>query len=1050
MKRFLLVVFVLLQVRAFTQVGADTTEEPPAFWKDESRNEWRREPMHSSFFVYENKAMAAAGIPAASENYQSLNGGWKFNWVPRPADRPRGFWKKEFNDAGWRAFPVPATWEVNGYGTPIYSNVRYDFDYLMPGGKPAPPQVPDQYNPVGSYRREITVDQRWSGKEIYIHFGAVRSALYVWVNGQWVGYSEDSKLPAEFNITQYVRPGEKSVIAFQVYRWSDGSYMEDQDMWRLAGVNRDVFLYARDKAMPIRDVEIIPDLVNHYKDGRLKVTLALFDTTGAVSQNTEAVLELQDPAGKRVAQKTISLKGAARSRQVDIAVKEPLTWSAETPALYTLFITVSGQEKPVAVISQKTGFRKVEIKNGALCINGKAVLIKGVNRHEMDPVTAQYVPPGQMETDIRIMKENNINAVRTSHYPNDPYWYELCDRYGLYVMDEANLETHEMALSDHSLAKDPAWLTQHLQRVSRMVERDKNHISVISWSLGNEAGMGENFAKCYEWVKQRDPSRPVQYEPAIGTASTDIDGPMYLSPAEMVKRLEEYPGNNKPFLLLEYAHAMGNSQGGFKDYWDTIRRYYPRLQGGYSWDFADQAFRKTTDRGDTIWTYGGDYGVEIPGDGNFSCNGLVAADRSLHPHMAEVKQLYQSIHTTAVDLPAGKIRVYNENFFNNLDNVSLQWELMADGEIIESGSTALPGIKPQEKKEISLPYSLPKTGYRELFLNLYYKTKTAEGMVPAGHQVAKNQLAVLLQPLPALALADKGAVQLREEKENIVVSGASFHISFSRYDGLLHAYEVNGKALIKDGFSLRPNFWRPPTDNDYGADFPRLLLNWKRAGQGYYLLQYTLDTSRPEIAVLSMQYVLPDVYAKLFIDYRINGAGEVIVTQKIQVDPSKEMPMLPKFGMQLTMPKAFSEMAWYGRGPGESYWDRKTAAFIGLYGGAVKDQFHPYVRPQETGNKSDTRWMKITDAQGAGLMIVSDTLLNFTARAFMDNDLDDGLQKQQRHAGELKERDMTVLGIDLQQMGVGCITSWGAWPMEPYRLPYANYEYRFKMIPLSR
>lgn len=1045
MKRLIVLVLCLgptLLLRAQQQ-------EPPAYWENEFINEHAREPMHATYFAYENAQLARRGDPAASANYLSLDGTWKFKWVPRPGDRPLGFYKQGYDDSHWNDFQVPATWEVNGYGIPIYVNIRYDFDYLM---KPDPPHVPHEYNPVGSYRREITVSKDWDGKDIYLHFGAVRSCFYVWVNGTWVGYSEDSKLPAEFNVTPYLKPGEKNLIAFQVYRWSDGSYMEDQDMWRLAGVNRSVYLYARPK-VHIRDLEIIPDLTNHYQDGQLKISLDFDHNQDPALKGYRASFALRDSSGKLITQTRVSLDDSTRFTGVVMKVKRPRRWSAETPYLYTLTTTLTdARGKVIEVIPQETGFRKVEIKKGVFYVNGRAVLIKGTNRHEMDPFTGQYISHKRMEQDVRIMKENNINAVRTSHYPNDPYWYHLCDKYGLYVVDEANLESHGMGFGANSLSKKPDWFLQHFQRDTRAVERDKNYPCIVVWSMGNEAGMGVNFEKCYRWIKQRDPSRPVEYEPASATPFSDIYCPMYPSPRAMVKHVADEASGAatlKPFILVEYAHAMGNTDGNFNDYWDTIRKYYPRMQGGYIWDFVDQGFQKITDRGDTIWSYGGDYGVEMPSDQNFNDNGLVAPDRSLHPQMLEVKKIYQNVHTAGVDPMVGKIRVFNDHFFKSLQGLYMDWELVGNGKVIKSGKVDHLDIGPRDSALIDLHYALPRMAYQDVFLNVSFRTREPEGMLPRDWEVAKDQITVIHRHLPELRLQDAGSVRVRETGDSILVTGKDFRMVFSKRDGLMHSYVVHGTDFIKAGYDLKPNFWRPPTDNDFGAGFQNLLLNWKRVSEDYAMLDYHIDSRRPEQLTLRVDYDLPYVFAGLQIAYEINGAGEVIVSESLHADTTRKVPMLPKFGMQLMMPKSFHRMRWYGRGPGESYWDRKDAAFVGLYQGDVHDQVHPYLRPQETGNKSDVRWMKLTDGSGRGLMITSDTVLNITARHFLDKDLDDGLAKHNSHSGKLKERNMTVVGIDLQQMGLGGINSWGTWPLPQYRLDYHDYSYRFKITPLT-
>ncbi|MEO9021634.1 MAG: glycoside hydrolase family 2 TIM barrel-domain containing protein [Ginsengibacter sp.] len=1041
-KTFILIIFLFCTGEYIAQA-----QEPPSFWENELINEVNREPMHVTYFAYQNKERALSNEREQSKFFQSLNGNWKFKWVDKPADRPLGFWKINYNDNQWVDFKVPATWEVNGYGIPIYTNIKYDFGYLM---KPNPPYVPHQYNPVGSYRKEVIVDKNWNGKDIYIQFGGVRSCFYLWVNGQWVGYSEDSKLPAEFNITKYVKPGQKNVIAFQVYRWSDGSYIEDQDMWRLAGVERDVYMYARNP-VHIRDVQIFPDLHDNYKNGQLNISLDFLNNNDRALKKSKVSFELLDSSGKSISITSVLLNDSNQFKNVLIKLNNPKKWTAETPYLYTVLTTLmDGRGKVIEVIPQKTGFRKVEIINGALHVNGKAILIKGVNRHEMDPITGQVISKERMEQDVRIMKENNINAVRTSHYPNDPYWYQLCDKYGLYVVDEANLESHGMGFGENSLSKKPDWFLQHFQRDSRTVERDKNHASVIIWSMGNEAGMGVNFEKCYEWIKHRDPSRPVEYEPAGETPYSDIFCPMYPSPDDMVHHVKNDNGSNhKPFIMVEYAHAMGNTDGNFNDYWDTIRKYYPRMQGGYIWDFVDQGFQKITDRGDTIWAYGGDYGIDMPSDDNFNCNGLVLPDRSLNPQMLEVKKIYQNIFALPEDMMVGKIKVYNDNFFKNLDDAYLDWELVADGKIIQQGKYENLNIAPRDTGLVDLHYKLPRMGYREIFLNVYFKTKAAEGLLPANWEIAKDQLVLYSRPDNKSILPESGSLRVSITDRNINVENNNAQFIFSRRDGLLHQYTVDRNNFLKDGYGLKPNFWRPPTDNDFGADLQKKLINWKRASHNYVLLGFDIDSANKKNIKLNMHYSLPDVYAYLDISYELNGDGIIKVTETMHADSSKQEPMMFKFGMQMMLPKEYSQMEWYGRGPSENYWDRKDAAFVGLYKMSVRDQFHPYVRPQETANKTDVRWVKLTDENGKGLWITGDTVLNIAARHYLDEDLDEGLEKHNTHSGELKERDMTVLNIDLEQTGVGGINSWSTWPLKQYRMEYKDYSYSFTIRPVK-
>lgn len=1029
-------------------LGINAQEEPDAYWEDEFKNEVNREPMHTHFFAYENMDLAKTDNPEKSENFQSLNGDWKFKWVPKPDDRPKGFWETDYDDSQWDDLKVPATWEVNGYGFPIYVNTRYDFDYLM---EPDPPHVPHDYNPVGSYRKEVTVNKDWDGKDIYIHFDGVRSAYYLWVNGHWVGYSEDSKLPSEFNISEYLNPGEENTIAFQVYRWSDGTYIEDQDMWRFAGVNRDAYLYARNKTH-IRNIEAVPGLTNDYTDGTLDISLDFLDNTDPKLKEYNAKIELKDEAGKTVQQTEVALADSTDYQNIGMEVDKPKKWTAETPNLYTLYTTLEDQQgNTVEVIPVTTGFREVEIKDHAFLVNGEPVYIKGVDRHEMDPQTGQYISRERMEQDVKIMKKNNINALRMSHYPNDPYMYELANKYGLYVVDEANLETHGMGFGENSLAKKPDWYTQHIQRNKRMIKRDINQPSVITWSMGNEAGMGENFKKVYQWDTEYDPSRPVQYEGADGTEYTDMQVPMYASPQDMVDYIKDHDEDRKPFIACEYSHAMGNSNGNFTDYWDTIRKYHPKLQGGFIWDFVDQSLEKVTDNGDTIWAYGGDYGVELPSDQNFNDNGLLAPDRTLHPQMHEVRQQYQNIHTSDLDPQNGTVQIYNENFFKDLSDVYVKWEVVADGQVIQDGNIKDIDLAPQEKSTLTIPYDQPDTEYRDVFLNVYYKTKTEEGFKPADWTVAENQLPLQKEAKADLDLASSGKMNVQKSDSTIAITGENFKIQFDTKSGFLNSYKIKGEEYLKEGYKLRPNFWRAPTDNDYGADYPKRLLDWKRASYGgAYLLDYKIDDDDSDKVNLTMHYDLPDVSAKMTLRYKINGDGAIIVSEAMDVNTSKDGPMLPKFGMQVSLSDEFDQMQWYGRGPFGNYRDRKSSAFVGQYESTVEEQYHhDYARPQESGNKSDVRWLELTNTKGEGLRISSDTLFNTKALPYLDQDLDEGLEKHNAHSGELTPRDMTVLSIDLQQMGLGGINSWGTEPLEQYRLPYRDYEFRYKIEPVQ-
>jgi beta-galactosidase len=1007
-------------------------------WQDEKINSINREPMHATYFAFENSDLATMGVREHSAWFLSLNGYWKFNWVEKPADKPGDFYKPDFDDTSWKPFEVPGIWEVNGYGDPIYTNTGYEFSHLM---KPAPPKVPVEFNPVGSYRRTITIPETWKGKEVYIQFGAVRSNLFLWVNGKFVGYSEDSKLPAEFNLTKLVHPGE-NLIAFQSMRWCDGNYLECQDMWRITGVSRDVYLYAREP-QHIRDIEVIPDLDGEYKNGSLAISVEL----AAKPKGNSIRLELlQD--GKTVVGQNLKVEGMVA--KTILKVENPTLWTAETPNLYTLTATLlDGKGNLVEVIPQTVGFRKVEIRNAQLLVNGKPILIKGVNRHEMDPLTATHVSRQRMEQDIRIFKELNINALRTSHYPNDPYILELCAKYGIYVIGEADIESHGMGYGKESLAKFPSWYQAHFERFSRMVERDKNQPAIIIWSMGNEAGDGVNFEQLYAWGKKRDASRPIQYERAEMSAHTDIYCPMYDAPWD----LEKYAASNptRPLIQCEYAHAMGNSEGGFKEYWDIYRKY-PMLQGGFIWDFVDQGLRKYNARGDMYYAYGGDYGKGLPSDNNFLNNGLVSPDRKFNPHAYEVQKCYQNILVTMKTPAIGTISVFNENFYIGLENYFLEWQLVADGKTILTGVYDDLKAEPQKSQEIRLGYTVSDAS-KEVFLNLTFKLKTRTGLLPAGQEVAWEQLPVKEAAVQPVKISQaRTPVPYTETAGQVVIDADFTRITFDKGTGFLTQITHHGLNMIKEGEGLKPNFWRAPTDNDFGANRQRKLVAWKKSTQKQELKSFQVERKENNVLVTAI-YTLPEVSSQLTLQYEVNSKGQIAVDEKLTVDKTadvKKMPVPLRFGMQLVLPREFDQIRYYGRGPWENYRDRKYSSPVGIYQQTVSEQFYPYVRPQETGNKSDIRWWQLSDPDGRGLKVTSDILFNASALHFTTDDLDDGEKKDQQHSGELQERKLTTLNIDLEQMGLGCIDSWGSWPLKEYQMEYRDYEFRFLLTPVQK
>ncbi|WP_340110765.1 glycoside hydrolase family 2 TIM barrel-domain containing protein [Maribellus mangrovi] len=1006
-------------------------------WQDPKVNEINRAPMHSSYFAFESADAAQTGCKENSANFLSLNGTWNFKWVENAWQRPTDCFGPEYNDKGWDKMPVPGMWELNGFGDPIYVNVGYAWRNQYRNN---PPIVPEENNHVGTYRKEIEVPASWDGKKIFAHFGSVTSNITLYVNGKFVGYSEDSKLEAEFDLSKYLQPG-KNLIAFQVFRWSDGTYLEDQDFWRFSGVGRDCYLYARNKTY-IQDIKITPDLDANYTNGSLAVDLTL-EGKGTVE------LALSDAEGNVVAEETVDASGKLRT---DISVMNPSKWTAETPVLYQLTATLKNSSEVLEVIPLKVGFRKVEMLNGQLCVNGKAILVKGVNRHELDPDGGYVVSRERMIQDIEMMKKFNVNAVRTCHYPDNSTWYDLCDEYGIYMVAEANIESHGMGYGPRTLAKNEDFALAHLQRNQRNVLRNFNHPAVIVWSMGNEAGFGPNFEACYNWIKDFDTSRPVQYEQAHGNEYTDIFCPMYY-PND---RCEQYgqKDTDKPLIQCEYAHAMGNSMGGFKEYWDLTRKY-DNYQGGFIWDFVDQSIHWKNKDGQQIYAYGGDFNPYDASDNNFLDNGLISPDRIPNPHYYEVGYFYQSIWTTPVDLKNGTVEVYNEYFFRNLSNFMLEWELVADGKVVKTGIVSDLNIAPQQKQNVKLGFTLPENCVaNEVFVNVAYKLKSAEGVVPAGFTLSKDQLEVQSWEFGTLEVSNETtaneAVSVPVIKENdyhfLQIIGENFKLDFNKRSGFLTRFDVNGEAMLEEGSQLVPNFWRAPTDNDFGARLQRRYRVWNDPEMKLNSLN---ATEEDELIKVAATYEMPAVSGQLELTYLINNVGEIRVTEKLIAGENDDVSGMFRFGMKLEMPKEFNNIEYYGRGPIENYSDRKYSEFIGLYEQDVCDQFYPYIRPQETGTKSDIRWWKQTSISGRGLQFVSDDAFSASALNYTIEALDDGIDKDQRHAPEVPKSDFVTLCIDKVQMGLGCINSWGYLPLEEYRVPYQDYEFNFKIVPVK-
>ena len=1005
-------------------------------WKNPEINAVNRAPMHTNYFAYSSSEEAAKADKENSSNFMTLNGIWKFNWVKNADARPTDFYRTDYNDKGWGQMKVPGVWEMNGYGDPIYVNVGYAWRSQY---KNNPPYVPIENNHVGSYRKEIIIPAEWSEKEIFAHFGSVTSNMYLWVNGKYVGYSEDSKLEAEFNLTKYLKPG-KNLIAFQVFRWCDGTYLEDQDFFRYSGVGRNCYLYSRTKKY-IQDIRVTPDLDSNYTNGTLNVALNL-NGSGTVELN------LTDPAGKSVATAQVNGNG---QKSVVMDVSNPEKWTAETPNLYTLTATLKNGSNTLEVIPVKVGFRKIELKGGQILVNGQPVLFKGADRHEMDPDGGYVVSRERMLQDILRMKQLNINAVRTCHYPDDNLWYDLCDQYGIYVVAEANIESHGMGYGKETLAKNPSYKKAHMERNQRNVQRGYNHPSIIFWSLGNEAGYGPNFEQCYTWIKNEDKTRAVQYEQAGTNEFTDIFCPMYYD-YDACKKYSE--GNiDKPLIQCEYAHAMGNSQGGFKEYWDLIRKY-PKYQGGFIWDFVDQSNHWKNKDGIDIYGYGGDFNKYDASDNNFNDNGLISPDRRPNPHAHEVGYFYQSIWTTPGDLSKGEIKVYNENFSRDLSAYYMEWQLLANGEVMQTGVVQDLNVAPQQTATLKLNLNTEKVcPCKELLLNVTYKLKAAETLMPAGSTVAYDQLTIRPYTAKALELKNQKASNLdivvpviKDNDHNyLIVEGENFIIEFNKHNGYLSRYEADGMQLLNPGAQLTPNFWRAPTDNDYGAGLQHRYAVWKNPGLKLTSLKQSIEN---EQAIVQAEYEMKAVKGKLFLTYVINNEGAVKVTQKMEAGKEEKVSDMFRFGMQMQMPENFNEVEYYGRGPVENYADRNHSTLIGKYRQTVAEQFYPYIRPQETGTKTDLRWWRVLNISGNGLQFVGDAPFSASALNYSIESLDDGVQKDQRHSPEVAKAPFTNLCIDKVQMGLGCVNSWGTLPLEKYRVPYQDYEFSFILTPV--
>ena len=1041
--------------------------QQPTFteWHDLQVNEINRLPLHTMHFAYDPNDFPGTGAEyldkKKSMNYLSLEGTWKFNWVANADERPMDFYKTDLDDSKWNNIQMPGNWEMLGYGQPEYVNVgfawRGHFDQQ-------PPAVPTKDNHVGSYRREINIPANWDGKRVIAHFGSVTSNIYLYVNGKFAGYAEDSKVAAEFDITPFLKKG-KNLIAFQTFRWCDGSWCEDQDFWRLSGPARENYLYARSKDHRLLDVRVETELKNNYKDGYLNIT-------AKVQGNTLAYFGLYDPDGKEViVTGTDNVRNGVAKYQ--LRVKNVRKWSAETPNLYTLVVSPiqnGGMYLPYEIVQVKVGFRKVEIKNKQFLVNGQPVLLKGADRHEMDPDEGYNVSEQRMIQDIMMMKRMNINAVRTSHYPNDPRWYDLCDKYGLYVVAEANQESHGFQYGDDAAAKKPEFAKQIMERNQHNVSMFYNHPSIVTWSMGNETVMGDNFLKAYKWIKSQDKTRPVQYEQAGRGEGTDIFCPMYYPVAASEKYAKD-PNSPMPLIQCEYNHTMGNSGGNLSDYWDLIRKY-PILQGGFDWDFVDQALHRNIVKPMSIlpykmnneelrkieYCYGGDYNKYDPSDNNFNCNGIIGPDRQMNPHAYEVAYQYQNIWAKMVNAETGEVSVHNENFFRDLSNYALAWSLEEDGVETQNGTIADLDVPAQQTKNFTIPYDKSKIKGKEVFLNIDFRLKEAEPLLTAGQVMAYAQLPVVTKQACSgdcskmLAQGHgKKKMKLAAKKNNVVaVTTPNLTFKIDRSTGLISEYAYNGKSLLGEGGTLKPNFWRAPTDNDMGAGLQKKFKAWKNPQMTLKNIDVKKDKKTNSVTILT-SFDMPEVQGQMDITYVVfANTGAVKVTEDFKATEGAKVSDMFRFGMLMQMPYTMEKSNYYGRGPIENYSDRKDCMRIGVYTDDADNQYFPYIRPQESGTKSDIRWWKQTDATGLGLQVKSCTPFYASAIHFDTEELDDGDDKEQRHSFDLKKSKFTNLFLDSAHMGVGGENSWGAWPLEKYRVHYGNKTFTFTLIPQGK
>lgn len=977
-----------------------------------------------------------------SKRFLSLNGDWKFNWVKDPKQRPSTFHNEKYDDSDWMTIPVPSNWEVEGFGHPIYLDERYPFTTKWP-------DAPTDYNPVGTYRKEINLTNDFLAEDVILHFAGAKSAMYVYVNGEYVGYSQGSKTPAEFNISSFLKEG-KNLIALQMFRWSDASYLESQDMLRMSGIERDVYLYTRPQVY-ISDYHVDASLDDSYQNGVFKGAISLKNETNEEVEKEVIVHLIDNDSALFYAKKNLII--AANDSQEIYFEKEfsdIKSWSAEAPNLYALTISMDYDQ----FIRNEVGFKRVEIKNSQVLINGKAIYFKGVDRHETDPFTGHVVSKESMEKDIKLMKQNNINAVRSAHYPNNPYWLDLCDRYGLYVIDEANIESHPLAIDEETqIGNELSWLPAHMMRTQRMYYRDRNHPSIYSWSLGNEAGEGEIFRKNYQWLKDQDSNRIVQYEPAGKEDYTDVYCPMYPKPEYLINHGKS--DSDKPSIMIEYCHAMGNSVGNLQDYWDIIETY-PNLQGGYIWDWVDQSLEYKDVNGNPYLAYGHDYHPDLPTDGNFLNNGLVDPYRNPHPHLSEVKKVYEPVQFNYIG--KGTIEITNKNFFIDLSDKELQLKILKNGQEVFKKENIAINVQPQSSdriyiKEIPVMF-MPESEYM-LELRLLQKTETE--LISKGHEVAWDQF-ILKQGANVNYTDIEGkTLGIKTSDKEIIIKNDKVELVIDSKTGEIKLWKYKGVEITNQ--PIRPNLWRPPTDNDLGNDMHKWAKVWQ---EGTYKISSKLISKPINIydnVAYEVKYTTPNNEATINVWYRLNLNGQLAIDYTF-IPNQENLPNIPRIGMYLTIPNTFTDVSWFGKGPDESYWDRKTGQKTGTFSGKIKDQFHRYSRPQETGNKTDVRWMELV-SEKIKLKVTSEKLLNASVWPFNMKEIDfnsndagesaSGLVPvTKKHGADIKIGETVQWNIDFMQMGVGGDTSWGRLVHDEYTIPAKEYQYSFIIQPIKK